>query len=261
MELIIITNQEILKIAMQQSAMDLNCKPSDFISNKNKIVISEQSDNARRYLNLPFFCNLVSYGSNIVASIDEKISEFIQGYINSSTIYSCFETPRIHLLTEEFKKYNKMLCFMAEYFLPDITNLYAIECEYEIRILKLQDGNFDSFYIDDWSNALCEKRKHLDMLAACTFDGDRIVGMAGCSSDCESMWQIGVDVLEEYRGKGIASALTSRLALEILRLGKVPFYCAAWSNVASVRNAIKSGFRPSWIELTAIEREKTEKML
>ena len=53
------------------------------------------------------------------------------------------------------------------------------------------------------------------------------------------------------RGQGIASALTSHLAVEILKRGKVPFYCAAWSNLKSVRNAIKSGFRPSWVEMTA----------
>lgn len=67
------------------------------------------------------------------------------------------------------------------------------------------------------------------------------------------MYQIGIDVLPEYRRKGIASALTSRLALEILKLDKVPFYCAAWCNLSSVRNAIKCGFRPAWAELTARE--------
>jgi predicted GNAT family acetyltransferase len=65
------------------------------------------------------------------------------------------------------------------------------------------------------------------------------------------MWQIGIDVLPAYRRQGIASALTSRLALEILDRGIVPFYCAAWSNLASVRNAIRSGFSPAWVELTA----------
>ena len=54
------------------------------------------------------------------------------------------------------------------------------------------------------------------------------------------------------RRQGVASALTSRLALEILERGKVPFYCAAWSNIKSVRNAIKSGFRPAWAE-TAVK--------
>ena len=89
------------------------------------------------------------------------------------------------------------------------------------------------------------------MLGVGAYDGEKLVGLAGCSADCETMWQIGIDVLPEYRRKGIAAALTSRLALEILCRGKVPFYCAAWSNIPSVRNAVHSGFRPAWVELTA----------
>lgn len=40
------------------------------------------------------------------------------------------------------------------------------------------------------------------------------------------MWQIGIDVLPEYRRMGIASTLVNRLAREILSIGKVPFYCS-----------------------------------
>ena len=76
------------------------------------------------------------------------------------------------------------------------------------------------------------------------------MGLAACSADCNEMWQIGVDVLPEYRQKGIATALTSKLAREILKRGKVPFYCSAWSNVRSARNAAKSGFIPAWVEMT-----------
>lgn len=75
------------------------------------------------------------------------------------------------------------------------------------------------------------------------------------------MYQIGVDVLPQYRRQGIASALTSALALEILKLGKVPFYCAAWCNLKSVGNAIKCGFRPAWTELTARDETFVESML
>ena len=82
------------------------------------------------------------------------------------------------------------------------------------------------------------------------YDGSALVGLVACSADCDDMWQIGVDVLPEYRRQGIASALTSRLTKEILNRGKVPFYCTAWSNVRSVRNAVKSGFIPAWVEMT-----------
>ncbi len=111
--------------------------------------------------------------------------------------------------------------------------------------------NARKYYKEPWSNALCEDRKELDVLGVGAYDGDKLVGLAGCSADCEDMWQIGVDVLPDYRRRGIASGLTSRLAKEIINRGKVPFYCSAWSNIRSVRNAVKSGFIPAWVEMTA----------
>lgn len=143
--------------------------------------------------------------------------------------------------------------------MPDVTQVTPQPCDYEIRILEPKD--FAELYTEEWSNALCEKRKHLDVLAAAAFDEGKMIGMAGCSADCDTMWQIGIDVLQGYRKGGIASALTSRLAIEVLNRGKVPFYCAAWSNIGSVRNAVRSGFRPAWVEMTAIDKKKVEEMI
>ena len=74
------------------------------------------------------------------------------------------------------------------------------------------------------------------------------------------MWQIGVDVLPAYRKKGIAATLTSNLAMEILERNKVPFYCCAWSNIRSARNAIKSGFSPAWVEMTVKPKVLVDEM-
>lgn len=243
-----LTNKEILHIAMKQSATDLNCSERDFLDEENKIVVSSKNPGARRYLTLPFDCNFVSYGNNIVASINEEYREIVDAYIRKYPIEHCFETPNIHVLNDEFQKYGMRVCFMAEYFLPDIRLLKELDCTYELRVLEQED--FADLYTDTWSNALCKKRKHLDILGIGAYDRGNLIGLAACSADCDTMWQIGIDVLHGYRKKGIASALTSRLAIEIIKKGKVPFYCAAWSNVKSVRNAIKSGFRPAWVEMT-----------
>jgi hypothetical protein len=48
--------------------------------------------------------------------------------------------------------------------------------------------------------------------------------------------------------------------MEILGRGKVPFYCSAWSNIRSARNAIKSGFSPAWVEMTVIPQEIVDEM-
>lgn len=252
------TNKEILQIAMEQSATDLNCRAEDFWEEKNKVVFSDVNPDARKYLELPFACNLVSYGNNIVASVQKEYEDIVTKYINTYPAEHCFETPNMHVLNDELQKNGLRVCFMAEYFLPDLDLLKEKNCSYELRILQQED--FVDLYTEQWSNALCEKRKHLDVLGVGAYNKGKLVGMAGCSADCDKMWQIGVDVLPEYRKNGIASALTSNLALKILERGKVPFYCAAWSNIKSVRNAIKSGFRPAWVEMTAKTFEFVSKM-
>lgn len=251
-------NSEILKIAMEQSAIDANCNADDFLKHQNIIVESIKNPNARKYLDLPLACNLISYGTNIVASIDLKYKDIVEKYINKYNIEDCFETPSMYVLNKEFEKYNMQVCFMAEYFLPDVNFLSIKECKYEMRVLTQKD--FSDLYLPQWSNALCEKRRHLDVLAVGAYKDNKLIGLAGCSADCDTMWQIGVDVLPEERKQGIATAITSKLAIEILNRNKVPFYCCAWSNVKSARNAIKSGFRPAWVEMTIKTKDFIEKL-
>lgn len=252
------TNQEILEIALQQSAYDCNCDAKDFLQEKNIVTISKKHEKARVYIPLPLECDLVSYGNNIVAQTSERTADVVSQYINKYSVAHCFETPNIHVLNDALEKFGLKICFMAEYFLPDVQKLQELSCDYELRVLHQED--FADLYIPEWSDALCEDRKEKDVLGVGAYDNGKLVGLAGCSADCEMMYQIGVNVLPEYRKKGIASALTSRLALEILALGKVPFYCAAWCNIKSVRNAIKCGFRPAWVELTARESGFVDKM-
>ena len=253
-----LTNQEIWKIALQQSAYDSGCLPEDFLKAENVVTISKKHPLARKYLKLPLSCDLVSYGTNIVAQASEEIAPLVRQYIDRYPVEHCFETPNLHVLDEMLRPYGQKICFMAEYFLPDVDAVKELPCEYELRVLHQED--FVALYLPQWSNALCEDRKHLDVLGVGAYDDGKLIGLAGCSADCEMMYQIGVDVLPKYRRKGIASALTSRLALEILALDKVPFYCAAWCNIKSVRNAIRSGFRPAWVAMTAKDISFVEKM-
>lgn len=189
------TNEQILRTAMEQSAIDLSCKPSDFLAKKNVIVHSGKAPDCRKYLELPFFCNLVSYGGNLVASIDPQIEEIVKSYISKYPVEHCFETPNFHVLNDALSPYGMRICFMAEYFLPDLEYLT------EQRVSKLQrkaESNgltfrlltredFGGLYTKEWSNALCEKRKELDVLGTGVYDGEKLAGLAGCSADCGKM--------------------------------------------------------------------------
>ena len=93
------------------------------------------------------------------------------------------------------------------------------------------------------------------MLAVIALDGDTVMGMAGCSADTPELWQIGIDVLPEYRKRGVGRALVTLLRNEALRRGAVPYYGTSLSNLPSWRIALGSGFYPLWVETEAREDE------
>lgn len=249
------TQRDIIDTAMRQSAVDMGCSPEDFLKTEPVIVPSRVHSGARAYLEEPLFFDIASYGSNIVAQCVPEMAEFARDYVSRADIERCFETPFIYGLNDELAKYGETTYYMAVYYLPDLAALNAFDGSgsdalgYETRILR--QGDFTGLYTPEWGNALSPKRPHLDMIGAGAYLDGRLVGLAGASADCVDMWQIGIDVLPEYRRAGIASALVNRLAREILSIGKVPFYCAAWSNVKSAKCAMRAGFRTAWAQMTA----------
>ena len=195
------TNQEILHIALRQSAVDAGCKPEDFLRGENVVVTSRADPGARKYLELPFAAHLVSYGSNIVASTADQCRELVSSYINRFPPEHCFETPNMHVLNDGLERFGLRVCHMAEYFLPDVDSLRVLDGPLPTRLLGR--GDFGPLYVSEWSNALCEKRRELDILGVGAYDGERLAGLAACSADCGDMWQIGVDVLPAGTGPGL----------------------------------------------------------
>ena len=173
---------EIWSIAMRQSAIDLGCAPEDFLKDKNQIVISSAHPEARKYLELPFYCELVSYGSNIVASVSPEAENAVRDYLDRFSIEHCFETPGLYILNDAFAQNKMKICFMAEYFLPDPEFLRPQSCGYEIRVLEPED--FQEYYTDSWGNALTPAHRDRDVLAAAAYDRGKLIALAGCSSDC-----------------------------------------------------------------------------
>ena len=101
-----------------------------------------------------------------------------------------------------------------------------------------QDANPDNSLFDDeiapfygdarFPNAIaypepCPARP--DRIAVIAVGGDTIMGMAGCSEDAPHWQQIGIDVLPEYRARGIGSCLVTLLKNKIIETGDVHEQC------------------------------------
>lgn len=85
-------------------------------------------------------------------------------------------------------------------------------------------------------------------IVLCAKMKDEIVAIAGASIVNNDLMEVGVDVLRQYRGHGLATLLVRNLSIEILNHGKVPFYSASVTNLTSQAVAARSGYMPCWTD-------------
>jgi RimJ/RimL family protein N-acetyltransferase len=250
-------NKDIKHIAAKQSAIDLNCSIEDFFQQKNKVVLSQLNAGCKKYFEQPHFCQFACYGNSLVASVDKRIEEFMTSFVSKHLGFRCFDMPQLNILNTELNKYKKCVGAIAEYYLPDITKAREVNLDFDIKILI--GDEITKLYDDDrFHMALsysCESERR-DMIAVVGYKNGEIIGVAGASNDSATMWQVGIDVIPNFREKGIASVLTKIITNEILKLDIVPFYGTAWSNIASKNTAISSGYKSAWVELAATDISK-----
>ena len=263
---------KVIETVFEQNAKDLMCNSHDF-SKEGFIVVpfvvDEKSGSRGNKKSIPdvLFCNLLYFGKGLVCTCDSKVASQIQNLLenelNKNELYRIFEPEFIYKINEILLPFNRRINCMANFCLPsknffetktpsvNIEN-FSFKFFYDKEIASLYDEkSFDSAL--DYGSCISENSKiRKDKIALVAYVDDKIVGIAACTDDCDSMWQIGIDVVPEFRGKNIASFLVNKLAHKIIELGKIPYYCTAWSNIASRNTAIKAGFIPSWVEIASV---------
>ena len=64
------------------------------------------------------------------------------------------------------------------------------------------------------------------------------------ASETETLWDVSIDTLEPWRGRGLARACCELLISHMARHGKSPVWGAVEGNFASMKMAERLGFRP-----------------
>lgn len=248
-------NKDIIEIAIRQSVIDYNISVDDLQKGSYAIYSpSEVASEARNYLKKKPYCNFIYYGQSLVAVADEEMQPFIEKYLSKheESIYRCFDAPQITALNNELEKKGQCVAYIAESFLPDVAYVPHLNTEIETKIF-IEDEIIELYDDKRFTMALNYERagKRVDVIAIAAYMNGEIVGVAGATNDCKTMWQIGVDVSEDFRCQKIASTLTYLLSQEILKRGIIPFCTCAWSNLASKNALRKAGFKEAWIELAS----------
>ena len=236
---------------LQQLSLDYNCTPADFRKNENIITVSKLHEGRRSYSPGKPFLQMVTAGGNTVIMADECLHEFLHSFVKDAEGHRLFEFDSLTKLNQELAQYGYQMASAHHMFLP----FRDVQTENLCPVTWFYGSEIHPFYGDPrFQNAIaypepCPVRP--DTITVAAMDGGRIMGMAGCSEDAPHWQQIGIDVLPEYRSRGIGSFLVTLLKKRIIETGDIPFYGTAPANIRSQRIALNSGFRPAWVETEA----------
>jgi predicted GNAT family acetyltransferase len=111
-------------------------------------------------------------------------------------------------------------------------------------VLRMVSGD-ELAGMDGISSGLRDELMRLALIGklAATFVNGTAVSFCDAGSETETLWDIGIETLEPYRGRGYAALAASYMVDQMGRRRKRPVWAAEESNVASTRLAAKLGFR------------------
>ncbi|MGL5352698.1 MAG: GNAT family N-acetyltransferase [Clostridium sp.] len=241
------TKSEILDIAKKQLSLDYSCNITNFEEEKNTVVENIPFEGRRIYDNDGCLLRILCIGGKSIISASPEFIPWCEEKLVNRSADWLFQYPTLRGIDNKLQELGHEIADIHHYYLPngkieEVQPIRTIRWYEREEILQFEDD-------DRFEEAFAFDENHPDMIAVAALDGEKIIGMAGASADSETMWQIGIDVMNEYRGKGIAKNLVMLLKNEVLKRGKIPFYGTVESHLNSQKVAISSGFIPAWAEL------------
>lgn len=250
--------QKAWAIGLAQLAVDFNAKPEDFTKSGILFTAPARNPGRRAYgTETPFF-EMVTVGNSTVIMADERLWKELEAWAaGAEEAHWLFELPRMVKLAGILSPYGYELTQTFHHYLPaEDFEPAAPPDGLALRWLERED--ISAYYPNTaWPNALQEtgNPERPDALALAAMDGAKPAAMAGASLDSPAMWQIGIDVRPEYRGRGLGTLLVRGLAYEVERRGAMPFYGTSLSNLHSQNIARNCGFAPAWVAVSAKKKE------
>ncbi|MCM1023217.1 MAG: GNAT family N-acetyltransferase [Prevotella sp.] len=248
---------ELIASAAEQLSRDYCCSARDFLGWENKVTLARIETGRRVFREQPDFFKIATMGRCAVISSASEMLEFSSELASKYPGAELLDEKRIWLVNRKLADYNKAVVINSIFYLPATPYKYAAKNGFRLRFFEEAEIVSELYPISGFGNALmykpCGERR--DVLAVCAYNGRRIVGMAGASSDSSRFWQIGIDVIPEYRGMGIGSELVSALTQAVFMHGAVPYYSTWSGNIASQNTARKAGYYPVWSEINAADIE------
>lgn len=226
------TKNKILN-AKQQISKNMKCDVSVFDQDRNIFLKSDAT-----------FFEILTFGNNAVVWADELMLGWCVENFSSTFARDIMDDDNLFAINDKLRSFGKKLSGEKIRYLhlfPEKT----VETPGMFTYKLLRGNEIKALYGHcEFENALSLSN---DKIVVAAYDNDKIAAVAGAHDYGNILWQINIDTLPEYRGKGLGTYLVKALTIEVEKLGMVACYTTWSANLASTKVALSTGFYPMWM--------------
>jgi GNAT superfamily N-acetyltransferase len=228
---------EKIEAVKKQLMLEWECSEDIFSYSENIIIKSDKS-----------FFEMITFGNNAAIRVNEKLYKWCKDKLQNKEAKRIMDGDILFQIEKKLREFEYALAGEHLRYLfinpnTEITKpegfLYKFIEKADMPVLYENKG-FD--------NALNYEN---DVIAYGAFKNGEIVALAGADDYMNNMWQIGIDVIPNYRKSGLATYLVKALAEEIESRGKIAYYTTWSGNIPSTKVALNVGFYPIWVSYHA----------
>ncbi len=247
-------DSEYMEKTLRQFMLDYNVEDGEWITDKIHLSPVKVLEGARLHVKHDTFFKAVIIMGKAYVMADEVMHLWIKEILAKEAPEWWCDFKNLRKLEAELNKYGREIFDTHIYFLPSEEPTMERP---RFAVKWFEKEELEQFRTDKRFNtySLSFSPTQPDVLAVVAYDGKEPMAMAGCSEDGKYLWQIGVDCVAGYEGRGLARNLVTMLKQEIIARGKVPYYGTAESHAISRNVAIGSGFLPAWCEIQVRKSE------
>ena len=217
----------IFERARDYLASELGCTPGELSGSGTAYVQNSAAQ--------PPFIKLAAVGERVIASASPELLERVRELTGGRSRDEIFELPFVYGQTIHFVPDN----------IPDL----PLPGGFEYKLLE-GDAVYGLAGLEGFPNSLAfdESGRTGTGIAFFAQRDGKVLALAGAGEEYDGLWEMGVDTDPACRGQGLGAALISRLTLELMDRGRVPFYSASVTNIGSQSVAHRAGLRPLWVD-------------
>ncbi|HJB24733.1 MAG TPA: GNAT family N-acetyltransferase [Candidatus Jeotgalibaca pullicola] len=238
-----------MELLKKQFAIDLGCPVSAFENNENLFVTANANNDMRYWTRNNG--TIICHEGHIYCRTDKsELTKKLQETYQTTPADWFTEVKNMKKLRAILSELNYEIINASPFLIPCKQSEELIENEHFVYYSEEEIKQFKGD--KRFSQSFCFSENDPDKVAIAYVEDGEILAMSGANKNGRHTWEIGIEIIGNHQGKGLATLLVRAITQKIIELGQgeiLPIYGTQFTHTKSMNVAIRAGYKLGWTEI------------